>query len=443
MSLTADSSAHVAVAPYPTIEPRLLTTTSGRESLAAYQQAGGYARVAELDRLLDDVEQAGVRGRGGAAFPIARKLATVRAAGGGVVVANGEEGEPASVKDRWLLRHRPHLVLDGLRLAAGMVGSEDLHVYVSDRASAASIERAIDELVQSSEHQAWARQLTVTVVEPAYVAGEETAVVQALNGGPALPTDKPPRPFEQGVGRHPTLVSNVETLANLPIVKRMGHARYREEGTDSSPGTFLLTLTGRSTGLYEVPYGLTLRTVLTWLGNDLRDVTGLLMGGYFSGVAGADVLDVPLDYDAMRAVGTGLGCGAVGVLFADDCPVAVSAEVMAYFARETAGQCGSCFNGTAAMSAVLGALVDRRAEPSDVERLRHWSTFLPGRGACGTLDGATNIAASLLRTFPAAVTTHLEGRCDTCAVGDRATAPPFAAPFPMAQHDTAAQEVPS
>ncbi|MGH1561573.1 NADH-ubiquinone oxidoreductase-F iron-sulfur binding region domain-containing protein [Mumia sp. DW29H23] len=430
MSLTADDAvAMEAVASYPSIAPRLVTSLAEREDLAAYLASGGYAPVDDADRLLDDVLQAGVRGRGGAAFPISQKIATVRANGSPVVVANGEEGEPASIKDRWLLRHRPHLVLDGLRLAALMVETEDLHVYVSDEAGALSVGRALDELAGSG---VWDARVTVTVVEPAYVAGEETAAVQALNGGPALPTDKPPRPFEEGVDGRPTMVSNVETLANLPVVQRLGPSAYRDVGTDTSPGTFLLTLTGcRSAGLYEVPFGETLRSVLTWLGEDVESVAGLLMGGYFSGVVGPQGLDVPLDHDAMTAAGSGLGCGAVAVIASGLCPVTVSASVMAYFARENAGQCGSCFNGTAAMSAVLGALVDHRAEASDVERLRHWSSFLRGRGACGTLDGATNVAASLLREFPDLVAAHLDDVCGVCGGGGaRLTDPPFAVALP-------------
>ena len=139
------------------------------------------------------------------------------------------------------------------------------------------------------------------------------------------------------------------------------------------------------------------------------------MGGYFSGVLGRHVLDTPLEYDAMKALHSGLGCGAVALLDGGTCPVEVSAAVMAYFARENAGQCGSCFNGIPAMSAVLEALRDHRAEAEDVERLTDWSVRLRGRGACGTLDGATHVAAAVLREFPDAVSTHLDGTCATCA----------------------------
>jgi NADH:ubiquinone oxidoreductase subunit F (NADH-binding) len=128
------------------------------------------------------------------------------------------------------------------------------------------------------------------------------------------------------------------------------------------------------------------------------------------------MLDATLDHDSLRSLNSGLGCGAIAIL-TDDCPVAVAASVMAYYDRENAGQCGSCFNGTAAMSAVTGALRDGLATPEDLARLERWSVVLRGRGACATLDGATNVAASLLAQFPQAVATHLENGCETCHSG--------------------------
>jgi NADH:ubiquinone oxidoreductase subunit F (NADH-binding) len=433
MSLTTGVPVATTVASYPDIGARLVAGIGGREGLQQYLASGGYAAVEEIERLLDTVEKAGLRGRGGAAFPTSRKIQTVRSGRGvPVVVANGEEGEPASIKDRWLLRQRPHLVLDGLRLAALMVGSENLHVYVSDLTSAESIRRATQEL---SGAGVWDASIEITVVDPTYVAGEETAVVRAIGGGPALPMDKPPRPFEEGVAGRPTLINNVETLANLPLIQQLGASGYREAGTPASPGTFLLTLSGcTAAGLYEVPFGETLRNVLTWLGEDVHSLTGFLMGGYFTGVVGAHALDLPLEYDSLKAIESGLGCGAVAVLSAGSCPVAVSSAVMAYFAQANSGQCGSCFNGTAAMSAVLAALVDYRAEESDVQRLTHWSTFLRGRGACGTLDGATNVAASLLREFPGRVSAHLHDSCANCDSGYRISDPPFAMALPATAH---------
>ncbi|MBT2275667.1 NADH-ubiquinone oxidoreductase-F iron-sulfur binding region domain-containing protein, partial [Rhodococcus qingshengii] len=139
---------------------------------------------------------------------------------------------------------------------------------------------------------------------------------------------------------------------------------------------------------------------------------------------GPHALDLTLDYDVFAAAGTGLGCGAVVVLDDDMCPVATSAAVMMYFGRENAAQCGSCFNGTSAMANVLESLRDAGADLAEIDRLKYWSTFLRGRGACGTLDGATNVAASLLREFPDVVDAHLHGTCSTCERGKFPTYPP-------------------
>ena len=201
----------------------------------------------------------------------------------------------------------------------------------------------------------------VRTVEPGYIAGEETAAVRALNGGPVKPTDKPPRPFQEGVGGLPTLVSNVETLASLPYMQQHGSAEFRSLGTSQSPGSFLVTLTGagRPPGLYEVPHGLPFTELLALHGVSSDHVQGALMGGYFAGLLDRDVLDATLDHETLRGLGSGLGNGAISVI-TDDCPVAVAASVLAYFDRENAGQCGSCFNGTAAMAAVARGAARRR-----------------------------------------------------------------------------------
>jgi len=409
----------ITVITWPGCPSRLLGDRpgQGREDVVAYRGLGGYQPLASADELLGEVERSGLQGRGGAAFPLAVKLRAVRdngrlivgAAGGTVVVANGEEGEPASIKDRWLLRNRPHLVLDGLRLAAAIVAADRAYVYVSDPESARSVETALTERAFGD--------ITVKLVnvDPGYIAGEETAVTRAINGGPVKPTDKPPRPFEAGVAGRPTLVSNVETLANLPYLQQHGAAAFRSLGTPMSPGTFLVTLTGagRPPGLYEVPHGLPFTELLALHGVSSEHVRGALLGGYFAGLLNRAVLDATLDHETLRGLGSGLGCGAVAVI-TDDCPVAVAASVLAYFDRENAGQCGSCFNGTAAMAAAAGALRDGAATTQDVDRLHRWSVVLRGRGACATLDAATNVAASLLDQFPSEVAHHLDNSCQGC-----------------------------
>lgn len=421
-------TAELTVAAWPGITPRLLL--DGPEGLADYQRAGGYGALADPDQLLSEVQASGLLGRGGAAFPMAVKLRTVRDNGqqgggapiGSVVIANGEEGEPASIKDRWLLRNRPHAVLDGLRLAARIVDADRAVVYVSDARAAESVEHAIAELPKDRDAVA-VELLTVT---PGYVAGEETAAVHVVNGGPAKPTDKPPRPFEEGVDGKPTLISNVETLAQLAYLHQHGAQAFRELGTEGSPGTFLATITGagRPPALYELPHGIAFADLLTLHGVSAENVRGALMGGYFAGLVNHDILGATLDHESVRALGSGLGCGAVGIL-TDECPVAVAASVLAYFDRENAGQCGSCFNGTAAMAAAAIGLRDGLATQEDLERLKRWSVVLRGRGACATLDGAANVAASLLSQFPDLVRRHLENGCQTCLSGAFTAARPY------------------
>jgi NADH:ubiquinone oxidoreductase subunit F (NADH-binding) len=222
------------------------------------------------------------------------------------------------------------------------------------------------------------------------------------------------------------LVSNVETLANLPFIVAHGSDAYRAQGTSASPGTFLATVTGggRPPALYELPHGTAISELLDHHGISTDDVTGVLMGGYFAGLLNREVLDATLDHETMRRLGSGLGCGAIAVII-DECPVAVAASVQSYFDHENAGQCGSCFNGTAAMAAVAGALRDGVATPEDLGRLERWSVVLRGRGACATLDAATNVAASLLRAFPQDVARHLAGACESCRSDAYSAARPY------------------
>lgn len=423
-----DAIANTVLAAPPETTPRLLTTGAGTESLAAYLAGGGYAPLADPARLLAQVTESGLRGRGGAGFPLGAKLHSVRRrtrpGTRPVVVANGEEGEPASAKDRWLLRRRPHLVLDGLRLAAAVLDADRMIVYVSDSRAADAVAAA---LAESAGVPAAPAPVEIVVVAAGYVAGEETAAVRAIDGGPATPTDKPPRPYAAGVGGRPTLISNVETLAHLAWIHRHGAEAFRAVGTADSPGTFLATVTGadRGAAIYELPHGFSMRELLALHGVAPERIRGALLGGYFNGLTGRRILDGHLDHERLRAMGAGLGCGAIALIGEQECPVAVAASVLAYFDRENAGQCGSCFNGTAAMSAVASALRDGVADEADLARLRRWSMVLRGRGACGTLDAATNTARTLLDEFPEAVTRHRDGSCAVCAATPFTALRPF------------------
>ena len=373
-------------------EPRLLTglPVGGREPSGA--------EVVEI------AAAAGIRGRGGAGFPLAVKFRSVAA---GQVIGNGEEGEPASVKDRYLLRERPELVLRGLELAARAMGAERAYLYLSDPVAAGRLRGSAPDGVDIVE------------VAPGYVAGEETAVIRAIEGGPALPTAKPPRPWQSGLAGRPTLVSNVETLAQLALAVHLGPEAYRAAGTADSPGTFLATLSGadRSPVLYEVPYGVPFGALVDLHLGSSAQVTGVLAGGFAGGLLPASALDLPLTHAAFAEAGSTLGCGAF-VLLAGECPVGVAAEVARFFDRENAGQCGSCVKGTAGVAEMLGRLMDGSASGEDVERLRRWAAGLAGRGNCATPDAASVLVGSLMRHHKDLVEAHVGQTCATCAPAD-------------------------
>ncbi|WP_067177751.1 NADH-ubiquinone oxidoreductase-F iron-sulfur binding region domain-containing protein [Microtetraspora niveoalba] len=357
--------------------------------------------------IIEIAAAAGVRGRGGAGFPLAVKLRSVAAAAEPVryVIANGEEGEPASAKDRFLLRERPGLVLRGLTLAARAVGAARAYVYVSDARAAHRLDEARD-----------GDTVEIVRAPAAYVAGEETAVVRAVGGGPALPAAKPPRPWQAGLRGAPTLVSNAETLAQLALAVRLGPDAYRAYGTPESPGTFLATLSGAGTpaALYEVPYGVPLRELVTAHRGTADGVTGVLAGGFAGGLLPPAALGLPLTHAAFAEAGGTLGCGAF-VLLAGDCPVGAAADVAAFFDRENARQCGSCVKGTAGVADVLARLAAGAATPGDVEQLERWGEALAGRGDCATPDAVSVLVGSLFRHHRDTVRAHVEGACARCA----------------------------
>ncbi|QHA02612.1 Fe-S-binding domain-containing protein [Streptomyces broussonetiae] len=391
----------------------------GVEDLPAYLAVGGYAPLTMRDRLLDRIHAVGLRGRGGAGFPTAVKLRAVRdAPGRAVVVANGEEGEPGSVKDRWLLRHRPHLILDGLWLAAAMTGAERGFVYLSDARAEQAVRHALTERPTG---------LSVDVVrtDPAYVAGEETAVVRRIEGGPALPTAKPPRPFEAGIGGAPTLVANVETLARIAVM------RACPDAAAAVAGAHLVTVSGSggsTAALAEVPVGTHLKVLADLCGHGRAGA--VLLGGLFGGLHGAGWSDLRLDHDRLRAAGGALGCGALHFLLPEDCPVAVATEAAGYLAAQSARQCGVCISGTGALAGSLAAMARGEADDAATDRLRRWSRELPGRGACGLLDAAARVVSTLLAHFPGRIAAHREATCPTCADPAPHDGRRFAVPVP-------------
>jgi NADH:ubiquinone oxidoreductase subunit F (NADH-binding) len=378
-------------------------------------------------RLVDEIERAGLRGRGGAAFPVGRKMRAVAAhRGARVVVGNGTEGEPASRKDRLLLAELPHLVLDGAAVAARAVGADTAILAFADsnEVAAHSLRRAVDERRRSGRRDEPRYELHA--VDEGFVSGQESALVNALSGGEARPGFRA-RPFERGVGRRPTLVQNVETLAHLALIAQHGAAWFRQAGTAADPGSTLVTLSGAvaSPGVYEIEHGAPLSDLLADAGQT-EELAAVLIGGYFGCWLPASAIpQLGLSPAQLAEHGAGLGAGAIVALGRSVCPVAETARVAQYFAAESAGQCGPCVNGLAAIAGTMKQIASGTATSAASRNLHRWSNSLAGRGACRFPDGATRFVASALRIFPEAFEYHLRrGPCEGCS------APPVL-PVPM------------
>ena len=305
--------------PHHDREQRLLRPGDTRpQSLAEHLDRHGALPPMNAAAILDDVTDSGLLGRGGAGFPTGRKMRTVAAgAGRAVVVGNGCEGEPGSSKDVVLMVQSPHLVLDGLALAARAVGAREIHLVLHDGSPARSV--LTDALADRKRHRVDATRVQVHALPARYVASEESALVQFLDGGPAKPMFTPPRPFERGVGGRPTLINNVETLAHLALIGQYGPGWYRSVGDVDEPGTMLLTVAGPrvETAVLEVRTGTAVDAALGAAGVRLDDCQAVLVGGYFgTWLPPATAHRLPLTHASMRAVGGALGAGIV----MGDCP---------------------------------------------------------------------------------------------------------------------------
>ncbi|MDR0342616.1 MAG: NADH-quinone oxidoreductase subunit I [Nocardiopsaceae bacterium] len=371
--------------------------------------------------LIREAAAAGLTGRGGAAFPVHRKLAAVAGAPEPVVIGNGAEGEPASNKDKSLLWISPHLVLDGLQLAAEAVGSLTIGLYVHRNPRLLRhLQVALAERVDARADRA-----PVELIEAPsrFLAGEASSLASVVTGGAALPRLKDPRLSERGVAGRPTLVQNVETLAHLALIARYGAGWFRAVGTSAEPGSMLTTLyqaSGRA-DVTEAALGTPLADLLS-----LAGAGAVLVGGYHGAwLATPEAAGLRLSNATLRPAGAFVGAGVLAALPAGRCGLAETARVVRYLALESAGQCGPCFNGLPRMAAALSVLAlpegpraarrgmggrwpDRAAARADLER---WTGLVEGRGACHHPDGTARLVRSALRVFAAEAGLHCRGQC--------------------------------
>ena len=350
-------------------------------------------------------EASGLTGRGGAGFPTARKIAGV-AGGRPVVVGNAMEGEPLSSKDAVLLQHSPGLVVDGLTLLARTLEARRAVLATGPEVDSTAVRAA-----------AVGTGVEVLDLEGGFVAGQESALVRQVDGGPPGPTDPLVPVYRRGVGGRPTLVLNAETLAQLALAARHGADWFREQGTAEDAGTFLTTITASSAdlmthpGVLEVARGTTIRSVLGAAGTDLDRVGAVLVGGYHGAWVPAYALGTRLTRADLSAYGATPGAGVLHVLDREACPIVHAAEIAAYLAGESARQCGPCVNGLPRMAQSLRRLARPGHHPGLLAEVDRMTALVDGRGACAHPDGTVRFVASTMRTFSDHVSQHLEGEC--------------------------------
>ena len=367
--------------------------------------------------LVAEIEHSGLAGRGGGWFPTGRKMhAVVNAARTSrkepVVVVNAMEGEPAASKDSVLIHRNPHLVLDGAVLAAQAVGSSVAYV-VSHRGgrSVGTLERAVE---QRNARGGDPVELRVLAAPARYVASEESALAHFVGEGIGLPVTVPPRVYDSGVRRRPTLLSNAETFAHLALIARRGSGWFREVGDPSQPGTMLVSVSGAvaSPGVIEVPTGTTLRQILGLAGGTTGAVSAAVTGGYGGAwVSAGAAIDLPFSVAGLREAGGTPGAGVLVVLPTDACGLVETANVVRWMAGQGAGQCGPCRFGLAAVAQDFAMLSAGKLKGTGLAGLQRRLGVIPGRGACRHPDGAVRFAASALQVFADEVQRHLSGHC--------------------------------
>jgi NADH-quinone oxidoreductase subunit F len=388
-----------------------MSAAGGAVSLSDYRAAGGYlglqaARGMGAAAIGEAVKNSGLRGRGGAGFPTAMKWAALPPDDGGrrYLVVNADEKEPGTMKDRYLMEGDPHQLIEGAAIAAFATGARTVYIYLRREYGlcARTLEKAIGEasaagLLEGLElhlHQSAGR----------YLCGEETGLLNAIEGKRAAPRNKPPFPQVSGLWGRPTIVNNVETLSNLPHIMREGADWYKSLSASNDGGTKIYGASGwvAKPGLWELPLGAAAGEILERAGGMAagRTLRGFLPGGASTDFLPASKLDVKMDFDSVAASGSRLGTGTMIMLDDRSCPVGMVLSLERFFARESCGWCTPCREGLPWVRRCLEALEAGEGEMSDIEILEeHAKALAPGRTFCALAPGAMEPLASALKLF--------------------------------------------
>lgn len=391
----------------------------------------GYEALAKVleqnnpDAVIDEIEKSGLRGRGGGGFPSGRKWRFTAANKGGksYVVCNGDEGDPGAFMDRSVMEGDPHKLLEGIAIAAFAIGADEAYIYV--RAEYPLAIKRLRKAIKDAEERNFLGNnimgsdfnLEIHIKEGAgaFVCGEETALIASIEGERGMPRPKPPFPANKGLFGRPTLINNVETLANVPVILLKGAEWFSSMGTETSKGTKTFALTGEvnNTGLIEVPMGTTLREIIFDIGGGVRNgkkFKAVQIGGPSGGCLTEEHLDIPMDYDNLIKAGAMVGSGGLVVMAEDTCIVEVARFFMNFTQNESCGKCVPCREGTKNMLKILEKIVAGKGEMKDLELLEELAQTVKDGSLCGLGKTAPNPVLSTLKYFRDEYIAHIKDK---------------------------------
>jgi NADP-reducing hydrogenase subunit HndC len=395
-----------------------------------YQALGRALTEMTPQEVIDEINRASLQGRGGAGFPTGRKWSFVANAPGQpkYVICNADESEPGTFKDRLILEGDPHSILEAMTLAAYAIGASEGYIYIRGEYTLAynRLKRAIEQaramglLGQKLFGQCFDFDIHVHAGAGAYICGEETALIESIEGKRGEPRARPPYPPTNGLWGKPTLVNNVETLANVPPILRNGADWFRSFGTPRSTGTKVFTILGNVnvTGLIEVPMGITLREVISIYGKGVKDGHTLKLvqtGGSSGSIVPASLQDTPLDYESFRKAGVSMGSGALLVCDERTCVVDLARVLMNFFRYESCGKCTPCRIGTSRSYQLLNDLAEGSGKLEDLDELQHLGELMEQLSNCGLGQTASTAIRDILRHYRAEVEAHV--RLQVCPAG--------------------------
>ncbi|MGJ3249230.1 MAG: NuoF family protein [Elainellaceae cyanobacterium] len=409
--------------PFFTRQMSIVLENSGRinpERIEDYIAAGGYEQLHDAltemtpAEVVEEVTTSGLRGRGGGGYPTGLKWDTVAKMPGDqkYIICNADEGDPGAFMDRSVLESDPHRVLEGMAIAGYAVGANHGFIYIRAEYPLA-IKRLQKAIQQAKRYSVLGSQILDTPFDfkidirigaGAFVCGEETALMQSIQGGRGNPRPRPPYPAESGLWGCPTLINNVETLANITPIIRQGGDWYASIGTEKSKGTKVFALTGKvnNTGLIEVPMGTTLRQIVDEMGGGVPEggtVKAVQTGGPSGGCVPAELFDTPVDYESLQALGAIMGSGGMIVMDDETSMVEIARFYMEFCRGETCGKCVPCRTGTVQLYALLTKLINQQATADDLAKLEALSYMVKETSLCGLGQTAPNPVLSTLQYF--------------------------------------------